>query len=31
VAETYAGLGYKQVKIMNGGVEAWQNAGYPLL
>ena len=29
-ATKYIAMGYKNVKCLSGGVEAWKKAGYPL-
>ena len=29
MAAQYVGLGYKNAKVLGGGVEAWKNAGFP--
>jgi rhodanese-related sulfurtransferase len=30
VAENYEKLGFSNIKVMAGGVNAWKKAGYPL-
>jgi rhodanese-related sulfurtransferase len=30
VAENYKKLGFSNIKVMAGGVNAWKKAGYPL-